>query len=286
MEYGLHVLIIIGIYMILASSFNLVVGCTGLFSIAHAAFYGIGAYTAAILSLRYGWSFLGGTAAGVILAALIGALIALPSLRVGGDYLVISSFALMMLTYSIFLNWTSPTRGPMGLPGIPQPSILGWKVDSLPEYVLLVSIFVAVCLILVWHVTRSPFGRVLRAIRENEVAASALGKNVVYFKVAVVMFAGAIAAVAGSLYAHYITFINPDSFTLLESIFIFCIVIVGGLGNFGGSIAAAALLIALPEGLRFLNVPDSVAGPSRHLLYGALLVFCMRFRPQGLFKWS
>lgn len=283
MEYVLHVLITIGIYVILASSFNLVVGYTGLFSIAHAAFYGIGAYASALLTLKFGWSFLGAMAVGLLVAGLLGAAISLPSLRVGGDYLVIASFALQMLVYSVFLNWLSVTRGPMGLPGIPRPEILGWVVSDTRQYLALTALFTIVCAAVVWQTAHSPFGRVLRAIREDEVAARSLAKNVVYFKVAVFILAGALAAVAGSLYAHYVTFINPDSFTLQESIFIFTVVIVGGAGSYRGAILGAAVMIALPESLRFLQVPQTVAGPFRQVLYGALLVFCMRYRPQGFF---
>lgn len=137
-------------------------------------------------------------------------------------------------------------------------------------------------LLMLWRITSLPFGRVLKGIREDEVATQALGKHVTRFKVLAFVTAGCIAAVGGSLYAHYITYIDPYSFTLEESVYILSLVIVGGAGTLRGSVVGALFLVALPEILRFLRLPDAVAAPLRQMLYGALLVLFMRFRPQGL----
>jgi len=281
-DYIVHVAINIALYAILGVSFNLLLGYTGLFAVSHAAFFGIGAYASALLALHAGLGFLWGMALGIVVAGLVGAVIALPALRVSGDYLVIVSFGLQTIVFSVMLNWQDVTRGVAGLPGIPRPSLLGWKVTTPSQYLVLFLAAAALCFFLARRLTHSPFGRVLKAIREDEVATQALGKNITRFKVLVFVVAGALAAVAGNLYAHYITFINPFSFTLEESIFIMAVVIVGGAGNLWGSLLGAAVLVIMPESLRFLQVPPTVSGAIRQLIYGVLLVLFMRFRPQGL----
>jgi len=281
-DYVVHVAINIALYAILGVSFNLLLGYTGLFAVSHAAFFGIGAYASALLALHAGLGFLWGMALGIVVAGLVGAVIALPALRVSGDYLVIVSFGLQTIVFSVMLNWQDVTRGVAGLPGIPRPGLLGWKVTTPSQYLVLFLAAAALCFFLARRLTHSPFGRVLKAIREDEVATQALGKNITRFKVLVFVVAGALAAVAGNLYAHYITFINPFSFTLEESIFIMAVVIVGGAGNLWGSLLGAAVLVIMPESLRFLQVPPTVSGAIRQLIYGVLLVLFMRFRPQGL----
>jgi branched-chain amino acid transport system permease protein len=281
-DYLLHVAINIALYAILGVSFNMLLGYTGLFAVSHAAFFGIGAYTSALLALHTGWGFPWGMLLGMATAGVIGIAIALPALRVSGDYLVIVSFGLQTIVFSVMLNWQDVTRGVAGLPGIPRPNVFGWQVNTPSEYLPLFAVFAAACIAVTWRITRSPFGRVLKAIREDEVATQALGKNITVVKLTVFVVAGALAAVGGSLYAHYITFINPFSFTLDESIFIMAVVIVGGAGNLWGSVIGAAVLVVMPESLRFLQVPPTVSGAIRQVIYGLLLVVFMRFRPQGL----
>jgi branched-chain amino acid transport system permease protein len=281
-DYLLHVAINIALYAILGVSFNLLLGYTGLFAVSHAAFFGIGAYASALLALHAGWGFPWGMLLGMAVAGVVGVGIALPALRVSGDYLVIVSFGLQIIVFSVMLNWQDVTRGVAGLPGIPRPALLGWKINTPAEYLPLFVAFAGLSIVVAWRLTRSPFGRVLKAIREDEVATQALGKNITRFKLSVFVVAGALAAVAGSLYAHYITFVNPFSFTLEESIFIMAVVIVGGAGNLWGSVVGAAVLVIMPESLRFLQVPPTVSGAIRQLIYGVLLVLFMRFRPQGL----
>ena len=275
MEYLLHILILIGIYIILAESLNLIAGYTGLLSIAHAAFYGVGAYVAALMALKLHTPFPINIICAILAAALFGALVGIPSLRIRDDYFVIATFAFQIITFSVLNNWVSFTSGPMGLPGIPQPKILGITVSSHIGFLILVTIF---SLIILWashRIVRSPFGRVLMAIREDEVFAQAMGKNVASYKVLVFMIGAAMAAVAGSMYAYYISFIDPTSFTITESIFIISIVIIGGAGSLWGPVVGAALLVMLPEILRFVGLPSSVAANVRQILYGGLLVAFM-----------
>jgi branched-chain amino acid transport system permease protein len=170
----------------------------------------------------------------------------------------------------------------MGLPGIPQPNIFGWVVSSHWEFLLLSTLLAGLILLTAFRLVHSPFGRVLMAIREDEVFALAAGKNIAMYKVLVFVIGAAMASVAGVIYAHYISFIDPTSFTVMESIFIISIVIIGGAGSFWGPVVGAVVLVTLPEALRFIGMPSSVAANIRQILYGAALVACMMWRPKGL----
>jgi len=281
MEYLLHILILIGIYVILSTSLNLIVGYTGLLSIAHAAFYGIGAYIAALMALKLHSPFLVNLICAIILSALFGALVGIPSLRIRDDYFVIATFAFQVITFSVLNNWVSFTGGPMGLPGIPQPVIWGLEISSPIGFLILVGIFCTLTLWVTRRIVQSPFGRVLKAVREDEVFAQAAGKNVAAYKVLVFVIGAGMAAVAGAIYAHYISFIDPTSFTVMESIFIISIVIIGGSGSLWGPVVGAVVLVVLPELLRFIGLPSAVAANLRQIIYGGLLVAFMMWRPQG-----
>ena len=282
MEYLLHILILIGIYVILAESLNLIVGYTGLLSIAHAAFYGIGAYVAALMALKLNSPFLINIICATIISGLLGGLVGIPSLRIKDHYFVIATFAFQVIAFNILNNWVSFTGGPMGLPGIPQPIIFGWKVSSHLNFLLLVGVFAVLTCWICHRIVKSPFGRVLMAIREDEIFTLAAGKNVAVYKVTVFVIGSGMAAIAGALYAHYISFIDPTSFTVMESIFIISIVIIGGAGSLWGPVIGAVVLVTLPELLRFIGLPSSVAANIRQILYGGLLVAFMMWRPQGL----
>jgi len=282
MEYLLHIVILIGIYVILSVSLNLIAGYTGALSIAHAAFYGVGAYVAALMALKLHSPFLLNVVCAVFLCGLLGALVGIPSLRIRGDYFVIATFAFQVITFSVLNNWVSFTSGPMGLPGIPQPMIFGLKISSHLGFLLLIGLLCAITLLITRQIVRSPFGRVLKTIREDEVLAQAAGKNVAKYKVLVFVVGAGMAAVAGVMYAYYISFIDPTSFTVMESIFILSIVIIGGAGSLWGPVVGAIVLVMLPEALRFIGLPSSIAANIRQMLYGGALVAFMMWRPQGL----
>lgn len=282
MDYLLHILILINIYIILVISLDLIAGYTGLLSIAHAAFYGIGAYATALLSLHFQTNFLFNMLFGIVGAAVLGAIIAFPSLRIHDDYFVIATFGFQMIVYSIFNNWVDLTRGPLGIPGIPVASLFGFNIDNHWKFLILSAIFAFLAYLVVHKLVNSPYGRVLKAIREDEVFAQSLGKNVNSYKIQVFVIGGALASVAGNLYAHYVTFIDPTSFTILESILVISMVIIGGAGSLRGPIIGAAVLVVLPEALRFVGLPSSVAANMRQIFYGSLLVLMMLYRPQGL----
>ena len=280
--YLAHYLVMVGIYAILAVSLNLLIGYSGIFSLAHAAIYGIGAYASALVALKLGLGFWGGLVVAAGVGAFASALVAIPSLRVAGDYYVVASFGLQVVVLAVFMNWTDLTNGHAGLPGIPRPSVFGWVIDEPFEYVFLSVAFAALTYAVCWRLTNSAFGRVLQAIRDDEIAAQAMGKNVMQVKIVVACISSALGAMAGSLYAHYITYINPSSFALHESIFIASLVILGGSERLAGPIVGAFVLLAIPEALKFLAIPDTVAAPLRQVIYGALLVAFMLLRPEGL----
>ncbi|MCZ6688091.1 MAG: branched-chain amino acid ABC transporter permease [Planctomycetota bacterium] len=281
MEYLIHILILIGIYTILSVSLNLIVGYTGLLSIAHAAFYGVGAYVAALMALKLQSPFLINIICAIILSSLLGALVGIPSLRIRDDYFVIATFAFQVITFSVLNNWVSFTGGPMGLPGIPQPRIVGVGISSNLRFLAVVGVLCVLTLCVTRRIVQSPFGRVLKAIREDEVFAQAAGKNVAANKVFVFVIGAGMAAMAGVMYAHYISFIDPTSFNVMESIFILSIVIIGGAGSLWGPVVGAAVLVILPELLRFIGLPSSAAANIRQLLYGGLIVAFMMWRPRG-----
>jgi branched-chain amino acid transport system permease protein len=289
MEYLLHILVITGIYIILTLSLNLVVGYTGLAALGHAAFSCVGAYASSLLALNYGVSPWLGLLIGACVAAILGVVIGAPSLRLKGDYLALATFGLGVIVYSVAKNWVAVTRGPMGLPGIPQFSVAGVGLSGVWPYLILVAVFVFVTHFVIRRVVGSPFGRILRGIREDEVAALAMGKNVNKHKIIVFVIGAFFAGIAGSLYAHYITFIDPSSFTVMESITILLMVVFGGMGSLAGSFVGAAVLVIFPELLRFLGMPSSVAAPLRQRIYGLLLVVLMLYRPQGIlgkYRWK
>src|SRR3990172_8989162 len=281
MEYLLHILILICIYIILSVSLNLLVGYTGILSIAHAAFYGIGAYVVALMALRLETPFLLNLVLAIIAAGAFGAIVGIPSLRIKDDYFLIATFAFQIIIFSILNNLVSFTGGPLGLPGIPQPEIFGLIISTHIEFLILVGILAGFVYWTASRIVKSPFGRLLKAIREDEVFTQAAGRNVASAKVKIFIISASLASIAGAIYATYITYIDPTSFTLMESIFIISIVIIGGAANLKGSILGAAFLVALPELLRFIGLPSSVAANVRQILYGAMLVIMMMWRPQG-----
>jgi branched-chain amino acid transport system permease protein len=282
LEYIFHLLILVAIYSILAVSLNILVGFAGLFSLAHAAFFGIGAYTSALLSLRLGLSFLPAAALAIVLAMLLGILLAVVTLRMGGDYFVLAVLGFQIMVSGVLANWVSVTKGPFGLYGIPNPAFFGMTIGKNLHYLLFCGLLAAASYGLVVRLLSSPFGRVLKAMRDDETAILVLGKNPVRIKMTVFAISGAFAALAGALQASYFTTISPVSFNLTESILIVSMVVIGGCGSLRGSLLGAMLLILFPEALRFLGMPGDVAAPIQQMVYGLLLVAFMLFRPEGI----
>ena len=251
-------------------------------SVTHAAFYGIGAYATALLLIKTDIGFLMSGLIGIILAAIIAFLIGMVLSKFDGDYYALGSMGFCIIAFSVFLNWQDLTRGPLGLPGIPKPEIFGIEFSTSALFVILAAVILIAVYFACRCIANSSFGRVLKTIREDEQAIQVFGYSTLYFKLTVFVISAMMAAVAGSLFAAYITYIDPSTFTILESVFVLAIVILGGLANLRGSLLGALLLIMLPEILRFVGFPSEIAGQMRELTYGAMLIALMLWRPQGL----
>lgn len=278
MDYALHLCIMIGIYILLTLGLNLLVGFAGIVSVSQAAFYGIGAYISALLTLRLRLPFVVAFVSAGFWTGLAGLLIGRVVGRLRADYLALVTFGIGLIFYDVFNNWLSVTKGPMGLPGINQP------FDSKATWLLFVVIVVAISLAFITLISASPFGRLLRAIRDDEELATVLGRNTRNYKATAFMISAALAGMAGSMYAHYVTFIDPTSFTVMESVTVLAMVIIGGLTSIRGSVVGATLLVLVPEALRFIGLPSAVVAPLRQVFFGSLLVIVTLYRPQGLIK--
>lgn len=275
MEYLLHLLIFIAIYTILSQSLSLTAGYSGLMSIAHAAFYGIGAYTTAILAVNYGFPFLLTLPLAIIICGLTALIVAIVSIRTVDDYFIVITLGIQVVVFSIMNNWQEFTRGPLGIPGIPPINILGLSIDNHLSFFALSLFFMCLIWFLINNITRSPFGRILIALSEDEIFTESLGKNVNKAKIISFTISAMFASVAGVLYAHYISYIDPTSFTIDESIFILSIVIIGSMRNLTRIAMVAVFLILLPEVLRFVGMPSSIAANVRQIVYGTCLILFM-----------
>ncbi|MEX2410188.1 MAG: branched-chain amino acid ABC transporter permease [Candidatus Paceibacterota bacterium] len=280
--YIIHLLILIGIYLILALSLQLTIGYTGLLNLGHIAFYAIGAYASALLTLK-GVPFLLAFLIAGLIAFLFGVLLALPTNKLKGDYLALATLGFSFVIYAVTLNWTGLTRGPLGIPGIPKPDIFGIIFSSNLLFLILTVIVVLITYLILKRIVDSPFGRVLEALRDNELAVKILGKNTFKMKTISMGSSAFFAGVAGSLYAHYITFIDPSSFSILQIIPIISIVIIGGMASLKGTVIATFLIVLLPEPLRFIGFPSSIIGPIRQIIYALILILVLIYKPKGFY---
>lgn len=282
MEYILHLLIFICFYTLLAQSLNLSAGLTGLISLAHAGFYGIGAYTTAFLSQQFGMPFWINLPLAMLVCIFISLLISLIALRTVDDYFIICTLGIQVVIFSLMNNWMSLTNGPLGISGIPSISIFGIALNGKIPFLLLSLFFMFAVWYVLNNIFNSAFGKTLLAISEDEIYTESIGKNINQSKVISYAISAAVAAIPGALYAHYISYIDPRSFTVAESIFILSIVIIGGMGNLWGSFLAAAFMILLPEILRFVGMPNNIAANMRQIIYGAILILVMMSGRNGI----
>lgn len=276
--------IYIGIYAILSMGLNLVVGYTGLLSLCHAAFLAVGAYTTAVLMVALHTSFWWALLLSGAFAALAGLLIGLPTLRLTGDYLAIATLGFGEIIKNIIINWDSLTRGPMGIPNVPMIRLFSVTIDPFKkwEYMILVGAFVVVTYVILRRITRSRLGRALEAIREDEIAASSMGINTFKYKSLSFTVGSFFAGIAGSLWAAYNQSVSPGTFDFNLSVLILCMVVLGGLGNHWGAILGAAIIMLASEFPRLVGITDIISPQVRQMLFGAILVAMMIFRPSGL----
>jgi len=270
-----HICVFILIYVILALGLEVALGITGLFSLCHAAFYGMGAYVSALLSIYMGWSFWITLPIAAIAAGLFGMLIGLPALRTNGDYLAIATLGFGEIFRLILINGGEFTRGPRGLPGISRPELFGLDFTSKVTYYYLLLVVAVIIFLVVLNIPRTFFGRALMAVRDDEDAAAFMGIRIAKYKVIAFAISGLIAGIAGAFYAHYICFISPDTFIYNDSITILSMVLLGGSGTVVGPVLGAVILTVLPEFLRgFVEY--------RLLIYGLIVVIMMQVRPNGI----
>ena len=294
--FAIAVSTVFGIWAILSISLNLVVGFTGLLSVGHIGFFGIGAYTMAILTsnpsyeqLRteaiptVGWPFFAVLPISMVMAGLVAIVVGAVFNRFRDDIYVLVSFGFAIIAFNVFLNFRVLTRGPFGIHEIATPAIGGWVLNGELEFLLLVLVFLVLVLLVSWFIVSSSFGRVLTAIREDEQAIEVFGYRATHYKLAVWVMSAMMAGLAGGLFASWTTFIDPNSFILLESVLLVSIVILGGLASLKGSLLGAMAFVLLEEGMRFLPfLPTEYIGQARQVVLGILLVVLMLFRPQGL----
>jgi branched-chain amino acid transport system permease protein len=273
--YVMRVAVLALLYGSLTVSLNLVNGYAGLFSLGHAAFYGIGAYTSGLLAVRLGLPFPVTFLAAGVVAMLFGVLLSLPAVRLRGIYLAIVTLAFAEIVRLMLINMQWLTRGPFGLPGIPVPSLFGFSVTSDIGIFVLALLLLLVTIYVVERIMATRPGEALLAIREDEQAAAACGIDVFRYKVLAFATAAFLAGLAGSVYAHYTRFISPDSFTLNESFSVLAMLVFGGMGSTAGALLGATVLTAIPEFFRF-------AADYRMLVYGIILTLVMLVRPQGI----
>lgn len=276
-SYYLSIIIFAGIFSIVTLGLNLLLGYAGQISLGHAAFYAIGAYTSAILTLRYNVPFIGAFAAAMILTAIVAYCIGVPSLRLKGHYLAMATLAFGEIVH-IFLNaYVGFTGGPSGIPAIPFLSIGGFVFDTdIKYYALVWGLFIFLFFITA-NIIHSRQGRALRSLHTSETAASSLGINVADLKVKIFVLSALYASTAGVLYAHYVMFISPQTSELMLSIRFVTMVVIGGMGHIWGGVVGAFILTILPEQLRAFEDYDI-------LVYGFILIVILMFMPGGLTK--
>ena len=283
MEYLLHIIIMINIYIVLVLSANLPIGMANLLTLGQAAFYGIGAYISAFFLMQFQLPFIVVALAVMVLTGLFSYMVSFASIKLKGDYFVLATLGFQMIVFTALFNWTSVTRGPFGIPGIPAVKLAGiWEVTGVYGYLLLTTVIVVAVSYLFKAVKFSPYGRVLRAIRNDELVVAAMGRNPVSFKSWAFFLSAAFSGLAGLIYASYVSYIDPTSFRLDESIFIISALFIGGTGNIRGPILGAAFVVVLPEVLRFVGLPDAIAANMRQIIYGLALIVVMLYRPQGI----
>lgn len=272
MDYALHVVVFVFLFGMLALSLNISSGYTHLISLGHAGFFGLGAYTTAVLTTRFGVSMWINLAAAMVVTGVVAGLAAFVLVRMTDDYFMISTLGIGVILHSIMNNCSFLTRGSLGLPGIPMPEFFGYPLTSTWQWAVLSGMFYVASFVVANNIQRSPLGLVFVGISEDEVFCQSLGKNVTLAKMRSFVPGAMLASIPGVLYAHYVSYIDPTSFTAYESIFILSIVIVGGLGNLWGSLAAAAFMVFVPELLRLAGLPSSVAASVRQMIFGILLM--------------
>ncbi|OLP20108.1 hypothetical protein BST81_02410 [Leptolyngbya sp. 'hensonii'] len=291
MSYLWHLLIYLGVYTIVAVSLNLIVGYCGLLSLAHASFFALGGYVYGLATLTLKWGFVEATFLAILIAVVLSLMVSIPAWRFKGNFFVLVSLAVQALLFGAFYNWYGDapigtlqnlTNGTFGLSGVSKPVLLGWQLQQTSSIVGLTWFLTLLCVGISWLLLGSPWGRLLRSLRDDELVTRGLGKNTRWLKTQAFAIACGMVALAGAILTSYIGFIDPSAAALDESILMLSMVLVGGVGNFRGPLVGAFILLAIPEILRFVQIPDAIAANVRLILYGVSLLLVIHLRPEGV----
>ena len=289
MDYIFHLLVMIGLYLMLAQSLNLVFGLGRLLNLAHVSFYALGAYSTALLTTLPGdaaWSFFATVPVGIFVSGLLALMVTAIALKLSADYFAVGTLAFSALVSAVLINWKGLTRGVLGVSGIPRPVFLGIDFYSSQNFVLFVWFFVGLTLFLLHRVFNGSISRQLRAQAEYEIAAVSLGSDPKFCRIKAIVLSAAVASIAGSLFASYMRYIDPSSFGLTEMVFVLSLVIVGKPGSFWGNILSTIFLVLLPEPLRHIELKHEYLGPVRQLLYAAVMFSVVWYNRKTLFPSS
>lgn len=284
MSYILHLVILINIYALLVVGTNIIVGWNNILTLCQGAFYGIGAYLTALMALYYHWPIFPAIILVTLVTGLTGVFAGVILKRLNDDYLVLGTLGFQLIVSSVLNNCESLTKGPYGITGIHQPDLFGTislKGDSF--FFVLSTLMVIIVLCGNYYLYRSPYGRLLRGVRDDQIALLSLGNNVSRLKITALFISAFVIGIAGFLYASYSTYIDPASFSLDESIFILTGLIIGGAGINKGPVAGAVLVILIPELLKWTGMPNGVAANIQQILYGLVIILLMRYVPKGIF---
>jgi branched-chain amino acid transport system permease protein len=287
-DYGLAQLTFILIYSVVGLGLMVLSGYTGLFSIGHAAFLGVGAYTEAVLQAQ-GWPFPLSISMAALLSAAVGVVVGLPALRVKGIYLGIATIAFGFIVEEVLARWESVTGGNSGK-SVGSPHMFGWVADTSVSFYFVCLVVTVLCTLAVLNLLRSPTGRAFVAIRDSEISAQSMGIHLARYKTLSFALSAAMAGIGGALYAHQIRFLSPDQFNIIQSIDLLLMVVIGGLGSVHGAFLGAIFLIGLPQAISAVKdfLPDAIAqAPGlKSVIYGAVLVAFVMFEPMGLYgRW-
>ena len=287
-EYWLAQLTFVLIYAIVGLGLMLLAGFTGLFSLGHAAFLGVGAYTQAVLT-GYGVPFPVALIFAAALSAVVGVVVGLPALRVKGIYLGMATLSFGFIVEEVFARWESVTGGNAGK-NLKAPDFVWFKADTGDSFYFLCLIITVVCTLAVLNILRSPTGRAFVAIRDSEISAQSMGINLARYKTMSFALSAALAGIGGALYAHKLRFISPDQFNILQSIDLLLMIVIGGLGSVHGAFLGAMFLILMPQIISLSKgyLPDAIgqAPGLQAVVYGAVLVAFVLFEPYGLYgRW-
>lgn len=278
MDYVFFVVAVIGVWVILSLATNLVLGYAGMFSIGHVGYLAIGAYTTAILNILFGMNYFLTLPCAIVVTAAVAALTLLPLLRLAQFYFGLATLGLNVVIVDLIHNVAPRSQGAEGLFGMHLPDVM----TSGPGRAAIVVASTVLCVAVAWRFVNSPFGRTLRALRDRPEALQSLGKDLNRYKLLIWTISGALAGLAGGLYAATLSYIDPTVFVVFFSFNLLVYIGVGGLASILGSIVGPTLLIAFGEALRFTGLPSSVSGPVQQALFGLLLIVIMMFRRQGL----